>query len=173
MEIKSSFFGEQTIDPSTIISFPNGIPGFEDQTRFKLFHQEGENPLIFWLQSLDDESLAFSVAQPSIFNIDYNFELNDTEEATLGIEDVADTLILILLHKDTSDQSTIKGSIKSPLVINSAKRIGLQKVLIQVDQNITLADDISSETNEISNTSFLHNISECKLLKSIKTYFSK
>ncbi|MDP1970229.1 MAG: hypothetical protein Q8K42_04730, partial [Methylobacter sp.] len=74
---------------------------------------------------------------------------------------------------DTSDQSTIKGSIKSPLVINSAKRIGLQKVLIQVDQNLTLADDISSETNEISNTSFLHNISECKLLKSIKTYFSK
>jgi len=146
MEIKSSFFGEQSIDPSTIINFPNGIPGFEDQTRFKLFHQEGGNPLIFWLQSLDDESLTFSVAQPSIFNINYNFVLNDTEEAVLGIENTADALILIILHKDESDQPTIKGSIKAPLVINSAKRIGLQKVLAQVEQSITLTD-VSNEIN--------------------------
>jgi len=164
MEIKSSFFGEQSIDPSTIINFPNGIPGFENQTRFKLFHQEGDNPLIFWLQSLDDESLVFSVAQPSIFNITYSFVLNDTEEATLGIEDPADILILIILHKGesdqptikgviqslktralsllgaTSDQPAIKGAIRSPLVINSAKRIGLQKVLTQMDQSITLTE---------------------------------
>jgi flagellar assembly factor FliW len=146
MEIKSSFFGEQTIDPSTIISFPNGIPGFEDQTRFKLFHQEGENPLVFWLQSLDDEALTFSVAQPSIFNINYNFVLNDAEEAALKIEDPADILILIILHKDASDQPTVKGAIKSPLVINSVKRIGLQKVLAQVEQSITLTD-VSNEIN--------------------------
>ncbi len=139
-EIKSSFFGKQAIDPSTIISFPNGIPGFEDQTRFKLFHQEGDNPLIFWLQSLDDESLAFSVAQPSIFNINYEFVLNDAEEALLGLEDGADALLLIILYKDASDQSGIKGAIKSPLVINSAKRIGLQKVLVHVKQSITLTE---------------------------------
>lgn len=160
MEIKSSFFGEQTIDPSTIISFPNGIPGFEDQTRFKLFHQEGESPLVYWLQSLDDENLIFSVAQPSIFNIDYSFVLNDAEEALLGIEDAADILILIILHKDAdqhsaikslkthalsllgapSDQPAIKGVIRAPLVINSAKRIGLQKVLTHIVQNITLTE---------------------------------
>jgi flagellar assembly factor FliW len=146
MEIKSSFFGNQSIDPNTIISFPNGIPGFEDQTRFKLFHQEGDNAVIFWLQSLDDESLVFSVTQPSVFNINYDFVLNDAEEATLAIEDPADTLILIILHKDESDKPTIKGSIKSPLVINSAKRIGLQKVLVQVEQSITLTD-VSNEIN--------------------------
>jgi len=140
VEIKSSIFGEQTIDPNTIINFPNGIPGFEDQTRFKLFHQEGDNPLIFWLQSLDDESLVFSVAQPSIFNINYDFVLTDAEEAILEIKDTSDILILIMLHKDPSNQSAIKGSVKSPLVINSAKRIGLQKILTQVDQSITLTD---------------------------------
>lgn len=140
MEITSSFLGKQSIDSNTIINFPNGIPGFEDQTRFKLFHQEGDNPLIFWLQSLDDESLTLSVAQPSIFNINYNFELNDAEEAILGIEDIADTLILIILHKDETDQPTIKGAIKSPLVINCTKRIGLQKVLVQIDQSTTLTE---------------------------------
>lgn len=140
MEIKSSILGEQTIDPSTIISFPNGIPGFEDQTRFKLFHQEGDTPLVFWLQSLDDESLALSVAQSASFNINYNFVLNDAEEAILGLEDIADALILIILHKDESGQPAIKGAINSPLVINSEKRIGLQKVLVNVEQNIILTE---------------------------------
>lgn len=142
MEIKSKFFGDQTIDPSTIISFPNGIPGFENQTRFKLFHQEG-NPVIFWLQSLDDDSLVFSVAQPSIFNINYSFTLTDAEEATLGIKNPADILILIILHKDEDNQNqkpTIKGSINFPLIINSANRIGLQKVLARVEQSITLTE---------------------------------
>lgn len=140
MEIKSSIFGEQTIDPNTVINFPNGIPGFEDQTRFKLFHQESDNPLIFWLQSLDDESLVFSVAQPAMFSINYDFVLTDAEKSILGIEDISDILLLIILHKDPSNQSVIKGSIKSPLVINSAKRIGLQKILTQLDQSIMLTD---------------------------------
>jgi flagellar assembly factor FliW len=146
MEITSSFFGNQNIDPNTIINFPKGIPGFEDQTRFKLFHQEGENPVIFWLQSLDDESLIFSVAPPSAFKINYEFVLNDEEESILGIENPADLLILIILHKESSAQPTIKGSIKSPLIINSAKRIGLQKVLVHVEQSITLTD-VSNEIN--------------------------
>ncbi len=146
MEIKSSFFGEQVIDPSTIINFPKGVPGFEDQTRFKLFHQEGGNSLIFWLQSLDDESLTFSVAQPSIFNINYSFVLNDDEEAILNIENISDILILIILHRDESDQPTIKGSIRSPLIINTEKRIGIQKVLAQIEQSITLTD-VSNEIN--------------------------
>jgi flagellar assembly factor FliW len=165
MQIKSSLLGEQSIDPDTIISFPKGIPGFEDQTRFKLFHQEGDNPLIFWLQSLDNEALTLSVAQPSMFNINYSFILNDEEEAMLKIEDAADLLVLIILLKDTSSQSiienmirslkthilsllgeasnqqpTIQGAIKSPLVINCAKRIGLQKALIQVEQSIMLTE---------------------------------
>jgi len=142
MKIKSSLLGEQVIDPNSIIHFPNGIPGFEDQTRFKLFHQEN-NPIIFWLQSLDDELLTFSVASPALFNINYNLSLTDEEESLLALDNPDDIIVLILLHKDEDDQNqkpTIKGSIKSPLIINSAKRIGFQKVLNNVEQSITLVE---------------------------------
>ncbi len=143
MKIKSSLLGEQVIDPNSIINFPNGIPGFEDQTRFKLFHQEN-NPIIFWLQSLDDELLTFSVASPALFNINYNLTLSDKEEQTLALDNAEDIIVLILLHKDEDSQSpqqpTIKGSIKAPLIINSAKRIGLQKLLSNVEQSITLVE---------------------------------
>jgi flagellar assembly factor FliW len=144
MKIKSSLLGEQVIDPNSIIHFPNGIPGFEDQTRFKLFHQEN-NPIIFWLQALDDELLTFSVASPALFNINYNLTLTDSEEAILSLDNnTDDILVLILLHKTeetlSPEKPTIKGSIKAPLIINSTKRIGLQKVLSNVEQSITLVE---------------------------------
>ena len=144
MEIQSKLLGNQQVNPETIITFPRGIPGFEDQTRFKLFHQEGTE-IVYWLQSLDNEELTFSVAQPLHFNINYKFILTDEEEKLFDLRSSDDLLILILLHKDkdneeSSGQPIIKGSIKSPLLINSAKRIGYQKVLAVIEQSITLIE---------------------------------
>jgi flagellar assembly factor FliW len=61
----------------------------------------------------------------------------------LQLQNSDDLLILILLHKDDDGDSgkpTIKGSIKSPLVINTEKRIGFQKLLITIEQSITLTE---------------------------------
>lgn len=143
MEIKSKFLGEQRVDPDTIIVFPKGIPGFEDQTRFKLFHQE-DNPIIFWLQSVDDEDLTFSAANPVDFNINYSFILTDEEQTLLELSSPDELAVLILLHTDENDEEsgkpTIKGSIKSPILINVNSRKGIQKVLVQVEQIITLTE---------------------------------
>lgn len=132
MEIQSKLFGNQHINPETIINFPTGIPGFEDQHRFKLFHQEGSE-IVYWLQSLDDDELAFSVAHPSHFNIHYDFLLTDDDAKLLQIDADDELLILILLRRDDADengQPAINGVIKSPLLINSTKRIAFQKILL-------------------------------------------
>lgn len=146
MEIQSKLLGNQQVNPETIINFPYGIPGFEDQTRFKLFHQEGSE-IVFWLQSLDNPELTFSVANPLHFNINYSFTLTDEEEQLLDVKSVDDLVILILLHKDNekdnSGKPMIKGSIKSPVLINSEKRIGYQKVLPVIEQSITLIEKTS------------------------------
>jgi len=142
MEIKSKLLGEQAVDPDTIITFPHGIPGFESDTRFKFFHQEGSD-IVFWLQSLDNDEVLFSVAHPTHFNINYSFTLTDEEEAVLGVEGSNDDLIImIILHKNEGgeEKPTIKGSIKSPLVINAKTRKGIQKVLVQVEQSVTLTE---------------------------------
>lgn len=145
MEIQSKLLGNQEVNPETIITFPAGIPGFEDQTRFKLFHQEGSE-IVYWLQAVDNAELTFSVAHPSNFNINYNFTLTDDEEKLLGLSNAEDLIILIVLHKDDEHENgkpTIKGSIKSPLLINAATRIGMQKVLIKIEQSITLTEKVS------------------------------
>jgi len=145
MEIQSKQLGAQQVNSDTIITFPRGIPGFEDQTRFRLYQQEGSQ-IVYWLQSVDNEDLVFSVAHPSHFNINYSFVLTDDEEQLLQLTNIDDLVILIMLHKDDeggSGKPTIKGSIKSPLLINSEKRIGIQKVLVTIEQSITLTEKIS------------------------------
>jgi len=143
MQIKTRFFGEQTIDPDSIITFPRGIPGLENQTRYKLFHQEGSE-IVYWLQSIDDEDLVFSVAHPMHFNINYQFTLTSEEETLLQVDNVEDLMILVILHRDDeadpNSPLTIKGALKSPLLINAKTRIGIQKVLHQVEQSITLIE---------------------------------
>jgi len=140
MEIKSKAFGTQQPDSNSSITFPNGIPGFEDETEFQLFHLD-DNKIVYSLQSLSNENIAFSVAHPAHFYINYNFLLTDEEEGVLEIDSIDDLLILLILHKDeTSNQQTIKGSIRSPLLINTKRRIGIQKLLATVEQSITLTE---------------------------------
>lgn len=141
MEIRTSLFGEQTIDPNTVLTFPQGIPGFEDNTTYKLFTQEGSE-IIYWLQSLDNEDLGFSVADPADFNINYLFELTDEEEQLLNLSDVDDVACLLILQKNENDDGkpVIKGSLASPLVINTKTRLGMQKTIPHLEQNITLIE---------------------------------
>lgn len=153
MEIKSKTFSEQQINTETLINFPKGIPGFEEHTQFQLFQQENSK-IIFLLQSTTDKGIALSVTQPEHFNINYNFELTKEEETTLGLQSIDDLVILLILHSDENsekpDKPTIKGSIKLPLLINTKKRIGIQKILSVSEQSITLSEKNSEiEVSEV------------------------
>ncbi|MFW5443397.1 MAG: flagellar assembly protein FliW [Methylococcaceae bacterium] len=148
MEIESKSFSQQQLTPNTILNFPNGIPGFEKQTQFQ-FNQQQDSEIVFQLQSLVDDDIAFSIAHPAHFNINYHFILTDDEQATLEIQSANDLLILLILHRDENssmpDHPTIKGSIKSPLLINTKNKIGIQKPLAAIEQSITLTE----KSNEI------------------------
>ncbi len=143
MEIQSKSFSEQHINPDSIITFPKGLPGFEHCTRFQLFNQENSE-IVYLLQSIEDNEVGFSVAHPSHFNINYNFMLSDAEEQLLEIESAEDLLMLLILHRDpnsdSDDRPSIKGSINAPLLINTLKRIGIQKNLNSVEQTIILTE---------------------------------
>ncbi len=143
MKIKSKFLGEQQIDPDSLITFPAGIPGFESMKRYKLFHQQDGNGL-HWLQSVDDEDLTFSLAEPSHFNINYGFVLTDQECELLELDRADALMIFLLLHTENDSANghkpTIKGSIKSPILINPMSRLGYQKHLHNIEQSITLTE---------------------------------
>lgn len=120
---------EVEIDPDTLIEFPDGLPGFEDCKRFKLFHS-GENPVIFWLQSVDDAGVVFSLTDPGLLKIFYELTLTDEEEGTLCVTEGDELNIAVILSQgEKSHTAAVQPNLRSPIVINISKRIALQKSL--------------------------------------------
>lgn len=140
MMISSTRFGQLEVDPSTILKFPRGIPGFETSTDWKLLYEEDDDGkpragIVFHMQSLTDPDVTLPLADPSVFGFNYEFVLSDSELAELKLEDPADLAVLVLLSsKNPSSQSgplsihDIYANIAAPILINIKSRIGVQKI---------------------------------------------
>ena len=130
MEIQTSSFGTQVINEDDILTFPQGLIGFEDQTQFKLFHEEHNSPTVYWLQSVTDPKLAMSVVSPAVFGLAYEIAMDDNEQALLELTDPADAIVLLVVykqHEETSpDNVDIKAITRAPIVLNSQSKKGVQ-----------------------------------------------
>jgi flagellar assembly factor FliW len=135
-------FGELSIDPAQIITFPKGIPGFENCTRWKLFHEIDDhgnllNGKVVHLLSIDDGDVSLPLTDPNLSGFNYNLVLTDSEIAELELEDPSDILVLTVLSiKNDAPQNRLKkisghmyANIAAPILINTKSRIGMQKIL--------------------------------------------
>ena len=136
MEINTRF-GTQEIDPASVINFPNGLAGFEELREFKLFHEEGK-PSVFFLQSIENPDVQFPVVNPDACQVNYECVINDEEAATLQLEDAADISILITLAQRGDQDHGIHANFMGPIMINTNKRIGLQKHLNQFSGSVVI-----------------------------------
>lgn len=131
MKIDSPRFGTLEVEPSKVIEFPHGLPGFENCQRFTLFHPEGEDPKYFILQSLDEPAVAFHLADPARFGFSYEIVLSDEEAATLQLTDPAQMAVAVILTKP-DDAGPVNANLNAPLVLNLAARRGLQHVFAEL-----------------------------------------
>lgn len=140
MQVQTYLFGTVEVPAERVITFPQGLIGFEGQTRFILASEEqaGE-PVSFTLQSLDDTNLAFQIIAPTALGFGYELELSDAEEALLKKPAAEDVAVMIVLYKQ-AEGGTIAPSLRAPLIINLKERVGLQKVLNKVTTNVTLSN---------------------------------
>lgn len=138
MEINTEF-GKQEIDPESVITLPRGMAGFEDLTDYKLFHEEGK-PTVFWLQSTADPGVRFPVTDPALLNVAYEVMLSDDEEALLQVSDPQDLAILVTLAKGEGETEGkgIHTNLLGPIFINMRTRIGLQKLLNDVESAVVI-----------------------------------
>ncbi len=125
MDIQTTRFGTLTVEDERVMSFPAGLLGFPEQSRFALI-QTGEENYFFWLQSVDDPNLAFVITDPSIFFRDYTVQLREETQTELELEDVADAQMFVICNKVGE---WLTGNLLGPLVINVKNRRGSQIVL--------------------------------------------
>ena len=125
------------IAPDKVITFPAGLPGFEDCKRFGLFEQDKDGTL-FSLQSLDDPALAFTVADPAVFGFRYDMPLSDADQAALGLKPEDEVAVAVMVFKGEGERAGINANLEAPLLINLGSHVGLQHSIPNLSVDITL-----------------------------------
>ena len=120
-----------SVDSETLFSFPEGIAGFEQCKRFKLFHEEGK-ATVFWLQSIDETSVMFPIVAPETLDIEYQIELSDADCALIEVQDSSDVAVVVIVYRNEADGGKIAANTRSPVILNLKTRKGMQKVLQDV-----------------------------------------
>jgi len=135
---------QSQIDPGKIVTFPQGIPGFEKYTKFNIFHKEENDISAYWLESCDSPKITFTLVDPTTYGLNYELDLSDEEQKILGTSDPFELAILMMLSKseDTEDRkSALNANIAGPIVINPKTRIGLQKVIVRSHINLNIVQE--------------------------------
>lgn len=141
MQIDTYLFGRIDVSEQALISFPDGLPGFEHCRTFALIHESTTtSPTSFTLQSIDDAQVAFLISDPTAYGFNYELQLTDDETARLKVKSPADLAVMLILFRREDKTGPIEASIWAPLVINTATRIGIQKTINRVQPNITLSN---------------------------------
>ncbi len=127
MQVRTTRFGTVEIAEDRVICFPKGLLGFSGFRKCCLL-EPAEDSAFFWLQSLDDPSLAFVVTDPSFFVPDYSVPIRSEQMGDLGLSRLEDAQVFVIVNK--VDQ-TLTANLQGPLVINTLNRQGEQFVLAE------------------------------------------
>jgi flagellar assembly factor FliW len=135
--VTSDRFGALDVEEDRVLQFPDGLLGFPSSHRFALI-DSADTGVYFWLQSIDDPSLAFLSVVPFAFFPDYQLDLSADDEQAMGLISPSDALVLCLLtvlrpeNPVTENQvaaNQITANLLGPIVINSVSRVGRQIIL--------------------------------------------
>jgi len=126
MLLNTKRFGDIEISDDRIITFKEGIPGFEHLRSFIVILLDQTKPF-FWLQSVE-EDISLPVISPFDVNADYSPMIDDSIFDELGIEKEDDLLVLnVAIIPDDMTKMTV--NLVAPILINVAKNLGKQIII--------------------------------------------
>jgi flagellar assembly factor FliW len=111
------------------------ILGFEGFRQFCLIEIEELAPF-FWLQSVQDPTVAFMVVNPIVFFPDYRIVVNPKEIAELKVNrlELVETYVIVTIDHDTA---SISVNLRGPILVNTDSRLGKQLVLANSNYRVS------------------------------------
>ncbi|MCK4301566.1 MAG: flagellar assembly protein FliW [candidate division Zixibacteria bacterium] len=134
MRINSSRLGPIEVPDDKLITMERPILGFEGLTRFCLVERDEMAPFL-WLQSAEEEAVAFIVVNPRVFFPDYRIEVNRKEIAELRIKQLesVETYVIVTMKNDPRDLSA---NLQGPILINTENGLAKQLVLVNSEYKV-------------------------------------
>lgn len=130
MQINTTYFGEIDIQNNQVIHFDEGLPGFEEKRNFVLLNNyDTEDPVPFmWLQSTEDENLAFVVTIPFFMRPDYEFAIPSEVCEAIDLK-TADQVGVYTICKIGGFVDAMSFNLRSPIIVNVENKKAVQLVL--------------------------------------------
>ena len=129
VKLSTSNFGNLSIEKENIITFEQGLLGFEELKQFAIIAVEECLPFE-WLVSLEDPMVAFPILNPTLSFSDYKPSLSKDDLVLLDIKKEKDVemFCIVTLGKKPEDVTL---NLKGPILINMKNKMGKQVVLIE------------------------------------------
>ncbi|MEW6534101.1 MAG: flagellar assembly protein FliW [Candidatus Auribacterota bacterium] len=127
MNIKTTRFGDLEIDERTIITFPEGIIGFEKHKRFVILTKKTNAPLR-WLQSVEEPRLAFIIINPFLFKSDYQPAIDGKDLSLLRLKSLEEAEILTIVVVPDNPRDMV-ANLMAPIVINPELCLAKQVII--------------------------------------------
>ena len=153
MKINSTRFGEIDVKEAAFIVMKGSILGFEHLKRFVLLVNDENTPL-WWLQCVDDPSVAFVVVNSRLVKPDYDPAIFESELEFLDIKNSKDIALLSIVTV-RSHPFRATANLRAPILINAENRMAGQVVLEDSDYPIQydLLDNEANVNRDLSNES--------------------
>lgn len=121
-------FGEQEVEREKVITFPDGVPGFETYKQYALFDDPESQPFQ-WLLSTENPQLGFVVVNPTYIWADYSPKISRYDLITLEVQN-ADALLIFSIVTLADDPTQVTANLSGPIVINLVNRKARQLALL-------------------------------------------
>jgi len=119
--------------PPGVLLFPEGLPGFENLTRFVLLQEEDLLPIVF-LRSLAEPNICLPVTPVRCIRPEYDLRLEDDDRRVLDLADQAvpesDLMCLVVLKLGDGLQPAT-ANLLAPIVVNLRNHVAKQVIQIR------------------------------------------
>ncbi|MCS7236622.1 MAG: flagellar assembly protein FliW [Armatimonadota bacterium] len=126
MEVRTRHWGVVEVAEDRVVHFPEGIPGFPHSRNFALLGEPGG--LFLWLQSVDEPDVVLPVADPFTLFRGYEVPLDQEDVEALSVASPQEVAVLVVVTV-RSDPLEATANLAAPILVNTARRLGRQKVL--------------------------------------------
>ncbi len=117
---------EQEEKTEEAIFFRKGLPGLGHNKRFSL-HRVEDNPLFYYLQSLDEPEVGLILIDPFPCFPHYAVDLSEQDKKEIELERQEDALVFTTVT--VLGEGKLSTNLSAPIVVNVARRLAKQLII--------------------------------------------
>lgn len=127
MEINTKACGKIELNPDNVLTFERGVLGFEGLSNYVLLGKP--NDVLFWLQSIEKEEVAFVVINPQLVIPEYQPDIQIDDLRDLEVDENSLDLLVYAIVSVPEEVKKMTANLKAPIVINTKNNKAKQIVL--------------------------------------------